>query len=194
MKILVPGKYGPIHRFTDYHVYKTLQILANNDLKGRRQLAREIGIGEGSMRTIIDQLRERKLVVVKKNGIKITAKGIDLLKNIPIELKSVEPTEISMGQYGIAVKIKGKSEQIRTGIEQRDAALKAGADGATTIVYKNGRLIIPSDYDLDSGKPDVAKLIRSLFDLDEGDVIIVGRSSDPKLAERGALAAAFDLL
>ncbi|MDH7508657.1 MAG: hypothetical protein QHH00_04570 [Methanomassiliicoccales archaeon] len=194
MKIIPTPKYGPIHRFSDYHVYKTLQVLSDGERLGRRQLAQLVAIGEGSMRTIIEYLRAKKFVDVKHSGVKITSKGLQFLQKIPIEIRHLEPTEITMGQYGVAVKVAGKSHEVRSGIEQRDSAVKAGADGATTIVIREGRLIIPNDYDLDSKRPDIAKLLRGTFQLNEGDVIIVGRSSDKQLAEIGALTAAFDLL
>lgn len=194
MKTIAAPKYGPIHRFSDFHVFKTLQVLSDGERRGRRQLAQIVGVGEGSMRTIIEYLREKKFVDVRHAGVKITSKGLQFLTKIPIEIRHLEPTDITMGQHGVAVKVSGKSQEVKSGIEQRDSAVKAGADGATTIVIREGRLIIPNDYDLDAKRPDIARLLRSTFDLSDGDVIIVGRSADPLLAEKGALAAAFDLL
>jgi hypothetical protein len=70
----------------------------------------------------------------------------------------------------------------------------AGADGATTLVVRNGRLIVPPDYIIDEKDPALAALLRSTFNIREGDAIIIGTASTVSKAEDGALAAAFDLL
>jgi len=79
-------------------------------------------------------------------------------------------------------------------MEQRDNAIKAGADGATTIIVRGDRLVVPVDYDLDKDRPEIAGEIRRLFDLNDGDVVIIGTSSDVQRAEEGALAAAFEII
>ena len=78
------------------------------------------------------------------------------------------------------------------GIEQRDAALIAGALGATTLICKGGGLLIPGTSEkLD---PEINRLILTRLSPGEGDAIIVGSSDDPYLAELGAKSAALELL
>ncbi len=165
MRLIDRPKFGPLYRFTDYHVYKSLSIISDGRRKGRKQLADRIGVGEGSMRTIVDYLREEGFVDVKQTGIKITKLGLDYFNKIPLQVYTLELPEISLGEHSVAVQVKGVAPKIKSGMEQRDVAIKAGADGATTIVVKDGRLTVPVDFNLDSERKEVAEAIRRLFDL-----------------------------
>ena len=69
---------------------------------------------------------------------------------------------------------------------------KGGADGATTIIVRGDRLVVPVDYDLDKDRPEMA--VRSAgCSTNDGDVVIIGTSSDVQRAEEGALAAPSDI-
>jgi DNA-binding transcriptional regulator LsrR (DeoR family) len=194
VKLIDRPKYGPLFRFGDYHVYKTLSVLSDGRRKGRKQVADRIGIGEGSMRTILDHLRDEGLVDVKQTGIKITKKGQEFINRLPVQVYVLDVADITLGQKSVAVQVKDAAHKVGSGMEQRDQAIKAGAEGATTIVVKGERLTIPVDYDLDKDQPEIAGAIRRLFDLSDGDVIIIGTSEDLQRAEEGAMAAAFALL
>lgn len=146
------------------------------------------------MRTIVDYLRDENLIDVKQTGVKITKKGQEYISRLPLQIYTLDVPDISLGQQSVAVLVKGASNKIGTGMEQRDNAIKAGADGATTIIVKGDRLTVPVDYDLDKDRPEIAAAIRRLFDLDDGDVVIIGSSSDVQRAEEGALAAAFEII
>lgn len=194
MKLIDRPKYGPLFRFGDYHVYKTLSVLSDGRRKGRKQLADRIGVGEGSMRTIVDYLRQEGLIDVKQTGIKISKKGQEFISRFPLQVYVLDVPEITLGQHSVAVQVRGAASKIDTGMKQRDQAIKAGAEGATTIIVKGDRLTVPVDYDLDKERPEVAGAIRRLFDLADNDVIIVGTSADLQRAEEGAMAAALDLI
>jgi DNA-binding transcriptional regulator LsrR (DeoR family) len=194
VKLIDRPKYGPLFRFGDYHVYKTLSILSDGRRKGRKQLADRIGVGEGSMRTIVDYLREEGLIDVKQTGIRISKKGQDFISRLPLQVYVLDVPDITLGQRSVAVQVRGAAAKIDSGMKQRDQAIKAGAEGATTIIVRGDRLTVPVDYDLDKERPEVAAAIRRLFDLADDDVIIVGTSEELQRAEEGAMAAALDLL
>ena len=194
MKLVDLPRYGPVHRFADYHVFKTLSILSDGRRKGRKQLAEMVNVGEGSMRTIIEFLREREMIDVKQTGVKIATKGHEFLSKLPIYMERVEPTDSTLGERSAAVLVKGQSMKIKMGVEQRDSAIKAGAEGATTIIVSGGQLVVPPDYDLDKERPEFAETLRRLLAVSEGDVIIIGTSKTYDMAEDGALAAAFELI
>jgi len=194
MKILDLPKYGPVHRFADYHVYRTLLLLSDGRRRGRKSLADAVNVGEGSMRTIVEFLREKGYVDVKQTGIKISYKGLEFLRNLPIRMERLEPSDISIAVRNVAVLVRNRAEKISLGIEQRDAAIKAGAEGATTIVIKGGKMLVPPDYHLDKEKPEIARGLRKLLSPNDGDIVIVGAAEEFERAEDGALAAAFALL
>lgn len=194
MKLVDLPKYGPLHRFADYHVYRTLLLLSDGRRRGRKQLANAINIGEGSMRTIVELLRDRDMIEVKQTGIKISNKGLEFVRKLPIRLERLEPSDISISERNVAVIVKNRAEKIVLGIEQRDAAIKAGAEGATTIIILGGKMLVPPDYSLDKEKPDTSRALRRLLSPGDGDVIIIGTAQEFDRAEDGALAAAFALL
>ena len=194
MRLLDLPKYGPVHRFADYHVYRTLLLLSDGRRRGRRSLADSVNIGEGSMRTIIEFLRDKGYVDVKQTGIKISTRGVEFVRNLPIRMERLDPSDISIAMRNVAVLVRNRADKVTLGIEQRDAAIKAGAEGATTIVVKGGRLIVPPDYLLDKERPEIARGLRKLLAPNEGDIVIVGAAQEYDRAEDGALAAAFALL
>ncbi len=194
MKLVDLPRYGPVHRFADYHVFKTLSILSDGRRKGRKQLADMVNVGEGSMRTIVEYLRDREMIEVKQTGVKITSKGHEFLSSLPIYMERVEPTDSTLGDRSAAVLVKGQSMKIKMGVEQRDSAIKAGAEGATTVIVSGDRLIVPPDYDLDKERPEFAETLRRLLAVSEGDVIIIGTAKTYDHAEDGALSAAFELI
>lgn len=194
MKLVDLAKYGPLHRFADYHVYRTLLLLSDGRRRGRKQLADSVNVGEGSMRTIVEYLRDRGMIDIKQTGIKISSRGLEFIRKLPIRLERLEPSDISISERNVAVLVRGKANRIVLGIEQRDSAIKAGAEGATTIVLVGGKLIVPPDYELDKEKPDISAVLREAFAPIEGDAIIIGTAQSYERAEDGALAAAFELL
>ena len=194
MKLVDLPRYGPVHRFADYHVFKTLSILSDGRRKGRKQLADMVNLGEGSMRTIIEYLRDREMIDVKQTGVKIAPKGHEFISQLPIFMERVDPTDSTLGDRSAAVLVKAMSMKIVMGVEQRDSAIKAGAEGATTVIVSGGHLIVPPDYDLDVERPDFANSLRRLLAVSEGDVIIIGTAKTYERAEDGALAAAFEMI
>ena len=54
-------------------------------------------------------------------------------------------------QQGVLV--LGGAEKVVNGMEQRDAGIKVGADGCTTIVIRDGVLMIPPDWNMDEKTP-----------------------------------------
>jgi DNA-binding transcriptional regulator LsrR (DeoR family) len=194
MKLIDLKEYGPIHRFGDHHVYRALSFLSDGRRRGRRSLAEGIGIGEGSIRTILEFLRDKGFVDIKQTGIQITKGGRYFLEGIPIEVKRIPPSDSSLCDKNVAVRIRSSMNMVGSGIQQRDAAIKAGAEGATTILFTNGSLMVPPDYFLDENQPEYASILRRSFELKQGDVVVIGTANEWDDAENGAIAAALDLL
>jgi hypothetical protein len=109
-------------------------------------------------------------------------------------MATVNARGLVVGDFDVAVLVRGRAERVKDGLRQRDEAVKAGAAGATTLVFRGGRLLMPPETDLDTGYPQLARQVRAAFELREGDVIVIGSAGDLRAAEDGALAAAVDLL
>ena len=81
---------------------------------------------------------------------------------------------------------------VKSGIEQRDAAVKVGASGATTLLFKDNKFLIPkTNYDALKGDEELAKQLIQNLQPHEEDVIIIGTDdSSRKRAEFAAKNAA----
>ena len=81
---------------------------------------------------------------------------------------------------------------VRFGLEQRDAALLAGAKGATTIVFRKGTMTIPG---MDRPPtPSLVSCLKEQFSLAEGDAVVIGTGDTAIEAETGAYSAALTLV
>jgi len=193
LKIIDAPQYGPMFRFGDANVYWALHLLSDGKRIGRKVLANLVGVGEGSMRRILDTLKEWEMITVKQTGITITKTGSGFLSELPLRVLDLNVGDIVLGKYQQAVKVYGVSSKIENGMQQRDAGIKMGASGCTTIVFRNGTLMMPPDWDLDKERPALAEKIRKSVGLGADDVIIVGGADDMHAAVNAALAAAFEL-
>jgi hypothetical protein len=96
-----------------------------------------------------------------------------------------------------AVLIRNSSTAVRRGIEQRDAAIRAGASGACTLVYWNEKLVMPmgerEDWTL-AERDSLFVDLEKIFTPRNGDVITIASATSMGLAEHSAMAAALTLL
>jgi len=193
MKIINAPQYGPMFRFADSNVYWALHLLSSGKRIGRKRLAEMIGVGEGSMRRIIDTLREWEMITVKQTGISITKSGTGFLSELPMRVIDIDLGDSVIGSFQQGVIVLDVAHKIENGMQQRDAGIKAGADGCTTIVIRNGAMMIPPSWNMDETRPELAARIRADTKITEKDVIIVGSSNDMMSAVNAALSAAFEL-
>ena len=193
MRIIDTPQYGPMFRFTDANVYWALYVLSDGKRMGRKRLSEEIGVGEGSMRRILETLRQWDMITIKQTGITITRSGLGFLSEIPIKVVDIDLKDSIVGDYSQAVVVYGVGKKIENGMQQRDAGIKVGATGCTTLVIRNGVLMIPPDWNMDEKKPEVAARVREVTNITENDAIIVGSGYDQHTAVVAALTAAFEL-
>jgi len=183
---------GPIPKFNDYHLWKALYYLDDKESIGRKKLSSLLDIGEGSTRTIISLLQSHGIISINKSGIILTSAGMDLKKKTRMDLSPIAIKELTIGEYNFAVRIPRLAHQVSFGCEERDAAIEAGATGATTLIFVNGKLIFPgSEYRVD---PTIENEIKNVFNLKNEDVIIIGTGMNIQLAEMGAVVAGLKIM
>ncbi|MCQ2069660.1 MAG: DUF2111 domain-containing protein [archaeon] len=187
-----PRMGGPIPKFKDYHIWKTLFCLNKESPIGRKKLSSLLNIGEGSTRTILSILQESGTILIKKNGVSLTPEGKKTWNEIAMDIAPIALDNLTIGKINCAVRVPKAAPKIKYGCEERDNAIRSGAVGATTLVYLNNILMFPgNDYPLNS-KSDRA--IRNSFSLANGDAIIIGTADTYDLAEEGAVTAGLELL
>jgi len=188
---------GPIPSFQIFHIIKALELISHTPV-GRGMLAKKLGIGEGATRTLIERLKDEQIISISKSGCTLTKKGEQLWKRIEKVIPSkieLEQSRLTLSAYNVAILVQGKAGKVKLGMEQRDAAFLAGAKGATTLVVKKGKLMMPcEDVDIKETVPEIHKKIISSLKPHEDDVIIIGSADTRDFAEYGAIAAAWTLL
>ena len=102
----------------------------------------------------------------------------------------MEADSLTVDNYDFAICIKNTCDSLSDGIIQRDEAIKVDASGATTLLYESGRFVLPDHFDIEESAPEAAVRLREMFELQNGDLIIIGTASNDKKAEDGAFAAA----
>ncbi|MDR3074689.1 MAG: DUF2111 domain-containing protein [Candidatus Methanoplasma sp.] len=183
---------GPIPKFGDYHVWKTLHCISKNSPLGRKSLASLLNIGEGSTRTILNMLQEDGLIAINKNGVTLTKAGADVWRTVRMDIKEINIPGLTIGSNDCAVRVPEMAGNVKFGCEERDAAIKTGAVGATTLICSNGVLIFPGSYYPVDQRVD--RVLRDCFEINDGDVIIIGTASDMDKAELGAVTAGLELM
>ena len=188
---------GPSTSFTVSHIFFALELMTEKPI-GRNKLAKQLDVGEGAIRTIINRLKDAGLIETSKEGCNLTSEGSSVWKQFEEHFpKRVEigKTELTKADYNYAFLVKNSGHKIKSGIEQRDAAIVAGATRAVIIVSKHGHLTIESvSNNLEKEFPEAANQILKTLQPENNDVIIiVGASAKPK-AKHGAFAASWALL
>ena len=193
----VANRYAPsrVLSFDMVHVFKTLQLIQENGHVSRETLCEDLGLGEGTIKTLVRHLKMYNLIESTNAGTKMTKKGnsffSELLSSIPSET-SLSKCAITLGKFNYAVLVKQMSSMIKDGIAQRDAAIRMGAFGATTLLFKDNKFLIPQT-DFDSLKDEhqlSEQMIKNLHPQD-GDVIIIGTDNYSRMkAEFAAKSAA----
>ncbi|UCG36434.1 MAG: hypothetical protein JSV64_07465 [Candidatus Bathyarchaeota archaeon] len=183
--------------FTESNVVKALELIEGQVI-GRTKLSRELQLGEGTTRTLIKHLKKEGIIQVSRRGIVLSDHGKKIVSGLKLNLSigiEIPFSPITVAPYNIAVLVRGVAHKVNIGLEERDYAIKAGANGATTLVFSKNRLTMPSsNQDILRNLPSIhAKLISELHPK-ENDVIIIGSAETKMNAELGARTAALELL
>jgi hypothetical protein len=187
-------KRGALPKFGMHHLIWALFLVSENKRVGRKRLGGMMGLGEGTCRGVLRELNERGLIRINKAGISLSRRGRAMMSGLPAvhgEL-GLGPLALSDCAHGVA--IRDHARFVKSGIEQRDAAMVAGAVGATALVFDRGALRFPDGRKLEDDYAPDAALLAHLFKPMEGDVIVVGYGRDGVSAESGAFAAACTLV
>jgi len=196
----IASRYAPsrILSFELVHIFKTFQLLDKNEHISRVLLCQELALGEGSVRTLVKHLKMQNLVKSTNGGTRLTEKGkilsSELLQSIPSEA-NMPKCSIALGQFNYVILLRKYGFAIKSGIEQRDAAIKMGALGATTLLYNNNKFIMPGAYSNNKDslqiEPPVASLLIDKLEPGDNDAIIIGSDNQSlRIAEFAAKNAA----
>jgi predicted transcriptional regulator len=191
---------GPAPAFTYLHVCNALLTIGDEGPIGRLALSRRLGLGEGAIRTIMKHLTQANIISTVREGCMLTKSGNRLYLGLRKKMSKVKPVNagpLSLDKFNAAIVIRHAASQLKRGIEQRDAAVRAGATGACTLVLRRGEYLMPLSGEDDwrmGPKEPLAQVLERLFDAREGDVVAIVGATTENIAEQGAMAAALTLL
>ncbi len=188
---------GPSTSFTVFHIFYALELMSQKSL-GRNRLAKELNVGDGAVRTIISRLRSAGLIEASKGGCNLTEKGMDTWRQFEEAFPKraeIPKTELSQSDFNYAFLVKNSGNKVKSGIDQRDAAIIAGARKALVTVFRDGHLQIQSVSDcIEKDYPKAAKQILEQLTPEDNDVVIIAGADSALRAKRGAFAAGWTLL
>jgi len=184
---------GAAPSFGEVHVVRTLLFLSAGRA-GRKSLVGVLGVGEGSVRTIIKRLKAEGLVESKPRGHALSPRGGRTVAALLRRFAMPQDVELDIvpGKRCCVTVAHNAAGKISTGVGERELAVRAGADGALLLRFSGGCLGFPcGDVSLDPYPG--TKLFLEGVKLREGDVVVVGFSAVREKAADGALSIALGL-
>jgi biotin operon repressor len=174
------------------HIFKTMQLLKIEKYVSRATLCRELQLGEGSVKTIISHMKKSGCVDSIKSGTFLLEKGHKLIdqisQHLPAEIKFNETKYLPL--FNHAILLKDGAHCVVDCMQQRDFAIRKGAQTALTILYQKGQFLLAIKE-----KPylmDDEKLERNLAKLcpEDEDVMIITSANSKIVAEMAAKSSA----
>jgi len=188
---------GPATSFTVFHIFYALELMSQKPL-GRNKLAKKLNVGDGTVRTIISRLRNAGLIETSKEGCNLTKKGLEIwgqFEQVFPKRVEIPKTELNESEFNFAFLVKNSGQKVRSGIDQRDAAIIAGARKALVIVFRDGHLRIESvSNSVEKDYPMAASQILKELTPEDNDAIVIAGSDSALRAKRGAFAASWSLI
>jgi hypothetical protein len=188
-------KMGPSPNYSDFHVIMAFFNIGKNNL-GRKTLAELLDVGEGTARTLIEKLQDIGLVRASPAGCYLTNKGNKMFEELKKRVShhpKIDVGYITLGIENSAVLVRDAAHRIKSGMKQRDAAISAGAVGASTIILDEIGPRIPM-INADENTQTRMRILCEDIKMKKGDVLIIGTGETQRDAERAAWAAACTIL
>lgn len=174
------------------------EIYASGEGIGRYQLKDRVGLGEGSLRTLLKRLEKHGIISVKKKraGHMLSAKGKKLV-SIMLEVFSI-PTLYDnppawLHNFGSEIHYSIINSNFITkplsiGIEQRDAGMIYGGKGGACLLFNGDHLIFPGD------EFKVSDILIKNSDLKKNDVVCFAGADNVPTSKIALIASILTLL
>ena len=201
------------------HIILALFLFGENpDGIGRYRLRKNLLIGSGTARSLVRKLKEKINFITVEDNIRkghiLTEEGLNYLKKIKRKIPLLEKAEPKVlkdiiikneGIHAYFCLVKDAAEKVKSGIEQRDAAIKVGASGATCLLFNGESLQYPSSSVPPQNREELKlnNSIKNYFEtkvshynteLKKDDVILIGLGESPEKARLAALNSALTLI
>lgn len=192
LSLYKPSASGALHAFSKLDLIRAVYLIRIKLRVSRKEISEQLEIGEGSARTLLDALRSANIVKVSLFGCELSKSG---LREVDEIFNSFEPvghlpsSSLTFDKPSYCIIARRATSRIASGVVQRDAALLAGALGATVLIYSNSCFNFPQ-ADKGTCVDDLLTVaLRAKNEFNEGDVIILSFAAGVRDRERGAWGA-----
>ena len=175
-------KRGAYPEFTIEDAVAVLYLMKNP--VGRKTISELLGLGEGSVRTLLRKLSKMNLIESSQRGHTLSDKGRELVERLSRAFSEVHAVGKVEGYSAYAIVVRNPPEF--KSIELRDEAVRFFAKGAMILVVKNGEVVFPEDgRPLRETMPELAERL-SVLRSEEGDMVVVTWAENPADAMKSA--------
>jgi hypothetical protein len=190
---------GPTATFNEFDVIECLLLIGREGVIGRGKLGSKVGLGGGAVRTLISKLKTKNYISVNKKGCSLTSKGRALFNSLTSKIVFYTDGlcySEKLDKVCFTVCIRHIMDNVGKGVKLRDQSVRAGASGALILRYRGGEFFfVDENVSCEKAEPSpLWKKLKSDFDFEENDLVIVAFANEKKLARDGALAATLLLL
>ncbi len=172
---------GSNPNFNDADILRCFLRIENNT--SREKLVKELELGEGTTRTILDILKNKKLITSSRQGHSLTEKGKLFLKKLKdvFEIKKFDSKKIYPEYKKVALLIKKADKQINP-VALRDIAVKNGAEGA--LIFECRKSLVLYGERKSQGFEE----LKDVFNYKDSQLLILVFAEKLKNAENSALS------
>jgi len=124
-----------------------LYLYLSRGYAGRAKLAEELGVGEGTIRGVLNRLSWLGLVERARAGVRLSRKGVAVVEEFlggklvsKVYLETVRELEGGLALVAVASYFRNPGTTV---LKIRDAAVRGGAAGAVIAVSEEGVLKLP---------------------------------------------------
>jgi DNA-binding MarR family transcriptional regulator len=180
--------------YTLGHILLTMFYTGEGSVS-RAKLQRLLGLGEGSVKSMVKCMRKHGLLSTSASGSRLTNRGIEILKCVKLhipELRKAYLEYLSVGRINYMAVLRGLDAL--DALKIRDMAVRFGGTGAVLLSIREGRFRIPYVADdLRNVSLRDHKELSKTSPRDEDYILVVGSENNSSaLSAVGSIL--FDLL
>jgi hypothetical protein len=154
------------------------------------------GWGRGPSGTMVSRLASAGLIHTTRKGLSLTERGRQLYQSLTSIISSVGRASFPLPwdlKHSIGVLVRGLADRVLSGLEERDEAIRYGADAAIVLTREADGIHMPQVSNISRERPEFAKNVEEFFKPSVGDVMIIAGAQEERKALYAALAAALKL-
>jgi len=187
LELIRGNVYGPVTRYSDSHIFVALDLMNGEGRVSRKALAERTGLGAGSVKGMLNVLKDWKWIEINQSGVALTEFGRRNFLGFGIRFVDIRDDTYAVGLYQQGAVVEGVASAVTNGMAQRDDAVRNGAIGASVFVMRDGRVVLPEIWDMDEKDPGFAGRVRAAG-MKDGDALVLVGADSPEAARVAAAA------